>query len=200
MTRDERQEISRLKWIKSKCRGTLEACTGFGKTRCAINCIKTILNKYPNKRILIVVPSSGLKEQWIQTIDNNNLTFNCEIQIINTVIKHKWKCDFLIIDEIHKALAKQMSQVFDCVKYKIILGLTATTKRLDGNEILLNKYCPVFDTISLTEAQVNGWVSKFTEYMVMLDVPNLEEYKKLNHEFQQHFDFLDTSLIKLCLV
>ena len=30
MTRDERQEICRVKWIKSKCRGTIEACTGFG--------------------------------------------------------------------------------------------------------------------------------------------------------------------------
>ena len=39
MTRDERQEIARVKWIKNKCKGTIEACTGFGKTRVAINCI-----------------------------------------------------------------------------------------------------------------------------------------------------------------
>ena len=45
MTRDERQELCRINWIKSKCKGTIEACTGFGKTRCAVNCIKSILNK-----------------------------------------------------------------------------------------------------------------------------------------------------------
>ena len=189
MTRDERQEICRVKWIKSKCRGTIEACTGFGKSRCAINCINTILSKYPNKRILIVVPTTGLKEQWERHVDNYSLTFNCEVQVINTVIKHKWKCDLLIIDEIHRAVADQLSQVFECVKYNLILGLTATIERLDGKEILLKKYCPVCDSVTLVEAQVNGWVSNFTEYMVMLEVHDIEQYKTLNKEFQQHFDF-----------
>lgn len=189
MTRDERQEICRVKWIKSKCRGTIEACTGFGKTRCAINCINTVLTKYPNKKVLIVVPTTGLKEQWEKHIDNYNLTFNCEVQVINTVIKHKWKCDLLIIDEAHRAVADQLSQVFKCVKYNLILGLTATIERLDGKEVLLKKYCPVCDTVTLIEAQINGWVSNFTEYMVMLEVPDIEQYKTLNKEFQQHFDF-----------
>ena len=31
-TRDERQEEARVKWIKSKCKGTFEFATGFGKT------------------------------------------------------------------------------------------------------------------------------------------------------------------------
>lgn len=98
MTRDERQEICRVKWIKNKCRGTIEACTGFGKSRVAINCINTILSKYPNKKVLIVVPTTGLKEQWEKHIYNYGFTFNCEVQVINTVIKHKWKCDLLIVD------------------------------------------------------------------------------------------------------
>lgn len=29
-SRDERQEISRVKWIKNKCCGTIVASTGFG--------------------------------------------------------------------------------------------------------------------------------------------------------------------------
>lgn len=189
MTRDERQEICRVKWIKSKCRGTIEACTGFGKSRVAINCINTILSKYPTKRVLIVVPTTGLKEQWEKHIDNYCLTFNCEVQVINTIIKHDWECDLLILDEVHRAVADQLSQVFKCVKYSLILGLTATVERLDGKEILLKNYCPVCDTVTLIEAQINGWVSKFTEYMVILEVPDIEQYKILNKEFQQHFDF-----------
>ena len=35
VTRDERQEESVKKWIKSKGRGTIVACTGYGKTRVA---------------------------------------------------------------------------------------------------------------------------------------------------------------------
>jgi hypothetical protein len=30
ISRDDRQEESRIKWIKNKCCGTLVACTGFG--------------------------------------------------------------------------------------------------------------------------------------------------------------------------
>lgn len=30
MTRDERQEISRVKWIKNKCNGTIVMPTGVG--------------------------------------------------------------------------------------------------------------------------------------------------------------------------
>ena len=32
MTRDERQELARVKWIKNRCIGTLVQPTGCGKT------------------------------------------------------------------------------------------------------------------------------------------------------------------------
>ena len=40
------------------------------------------------------------------------------------------------------------------VKYKLILGLTATYERLDGREKeVLDLYCPVCDTITLEETK-----------------------------------------------
>lgn len=188
MTRDERQELCRINWIKSKCKGTIEACTGFGKTRCAVNCIKSILNKYPDKKILIVVPTNGLKEQWLTHIENNSLQLNAEVQIINTVIKHEWICDLLILDEIHRCFAEQLSQVFNVVKYKYILGLTATVERLDGKHVLIEKYCPICDRVTLLEAQINGWVSNFKEYQVLLDVDDIDIYKQYNKDFISAFE------------
>ena len=188
MTRDERQELCRINWIKSKCKGTIEACTGFGKTRCAVNCIKSILNKYPDKKILIVVPTNGLKEQWLTHIENNSLQLNAEVQIINTVIKHEWICDLLILDEIHRCFAEQLSQVFNVVKYKYILGLTATVERLDGKHVLIEKYCPICDRVTLLEAQINGWVSNFKEYQVLLDVDDIDIYKQYNKDFVYAFE------------
>lgn len=38
----------------------------------------------------------------------------------------------------------------------MILGLTATLERLDGKEIIIKKYAPVCDTITLNEATQNG--------------------------------------------
>jgi superfamily II DNA or RNA helicase len=68
-TRDERQAESVAKWLKNKGRGTLECCTGYGKTRCAFLIIDKLLSKYPTMRILIVVPTELLKVQWAEQIE-----------------------------------------------------------------------------------------------------------------------------------
>lgn len=190
-SRDARQEKSRVSWIKNKCKGTIEACTGYGKTRVALNCIKSLLNKYPEKKILIVVPTTVLKEQWNVLLSERGLVFNCEVQIINTVIRSEWNCDLLIIDEIHRTASEQFVQIFKCVHYSLILGLTATIERLDGRHVLIKKYCPICDTITLLEAQLNGWISKYTEYQVILDVDDIDIYKKYNKSFNESFDFFD---------
>lgn len=99
MTRTERQQEAVKKWISNKGKGSFEMPTGFGKTRSALTAIKAVLKKYPSLRILVVVPTTTLKEQWTQHIYDNQLDFNAEIQVINTVIKHQWTCDLLVIDK-----------------------------------------------------------------------------------------------------
>ena len=201
MTRDERQKLCRANWIKSKCKGTLECATGFGKTRIALDSIKMVLKKYPQIRVLVVVPTAGLKEQWLGHIEANVLQLNVDVQIINTVIKHDWVCDFLILDEVHRFMAEQMSKVFEVVKYKLILGLTATIERLDGKHALLSEYCPVCDKVSIIECQANGWVSNFTEYQVLLDVDDIDIYKEYNKEFTAAFETFnfDFNLAMSCI-
>lgn len=189
ISRDERQDIARRTWIKNKCCGTMVMPTGFGKTRVAFNCIQTVLKKYPHYRILVVVPTETLKNQWQRTIDEKGLMFNIEVQIINTVIKHNWKCKILVIDEIHRTPSKEFKKIFDKVDYTYILGLTATFERLDGKEVIISKYCPVIDTVTTEEASFNGWVSKFKEYKVLIDVDDIDEYKQYNKEFTEHFEF-----------
>lgn len=65
-------------------------------------------------------------------------------------------CDLLILDEIHGYASDVMSQIFSRVKYSMILGLTATIERLDGKEVIIKKYAPVCDTITMEEALENG--------------------------------------------
>lgn len=189
LTRDERQEECRVKWIKNKCKGTIVASTGFGKTRVGLNCIKSFTNKYPKTKIIIIVPTTALKEQWCSIIDQNGLQFNCTVIVINTAIKNNYECDVLIIDEAHRVPADTFAEVFKTIKYKFILGLTATFERLDGKHELLNKYCPVIDEISLAEAQFQGWISDYKEYQVILEVDDIETYKEFNRQFQVDFEF-----------
>lgn len=97
--------------------------------------------------------------------------------------------------EIHRTPAEVFSQVFDKVKYKMILGLTATFERLDGKHSILEKYCPVCDQITIAEAITNGWVSQYTEYEVLIEV-DLSQYEQYNKEFQMHFEFFNYDFAK----
>ena len=99
MNRTERQQVSIKKWIVAKGKGTIEAATGFGKSRCGLMIIKALLKKYPLFRILVVVPTEALQKQWLGHIEEWGFQLSVDVVIINTVIKHKWTCDLLIIDK-----------------------------------------------------------------------------------------------------
>jgi superfamily II DNA or RNA helicase len=189
MTRTERQRESIKQWINSKGKGSIEAATGFGKTNIGLMTIKALLKKYPQFRILVVVPTTALKNQWQNKIDLEGFSFNAEVQVVNTVIMHEWVCDFIILDECHRFNSDDFSQIFKKVKYKLILGLTATFERLDGKHILMQKYCPIVDNIPFLECLVNGWVSEYKEYQVLINVDDIDYYKSLNKEWIQHFEF-----------
>lgn len=197
MTRTERQQAAVKRWLASKGKGTIVAGTGFGKTRCALMAIKALLKKYPLFRILVVVPTDALQKQWLENINEWGFQLSVEVVIINTCIKNKWQCDLLIIDECHRCGADEFSKVFNCVKYKIILGLTATIERLDGKHLIIQKYCPVVDEIPTLECLVNGWISQYKEYQVLIDVDNIDYYKSLHTEWLKHFEFFQYDFKKV---
>jgi superfamily II DNA or RNA helicase len=193
LTRDERQEIAIKKWIEKQGIGTIVAVTGFGKTRIAIKIIQRYLKKYDTAEFLIVVPTEVLKEQWKTELNKYQLLSFCKVEIINTVIKYNWKCNLLIIDEAHRCASPEFRKVFTCVNYDRLLCLTATIKRLDGLEKVVEYYAPVCDEISMAESLSNNWVSEYQEYKVLLDV-DLTEYQKIHTEFLKHFSFFDYNL------
>lgn len=187
--RTARQKQCIKEWLKNKLHGTVVAPTGVGKTRIGLLAIQLLKNKFSNLKILVVVPTEVLQSQWEAQLDEWGLSFNCEVQVINTVIKHNWQCDMLVLDECHRYAASTFKEVFERVDYKYVLGLTATFERLDGKEEIIKKYCPVCDEIYLEEALFNNWISQYKEYMVLLNVDNIEEYQQYNREFSEAFGF-----------
>jgi superfamily II DNA or RNA helicase len=124
-------------------------------------------------------------------LDNWGFSFNCEVQVINTVITRQWTCDLLIIDEIHRSGALELSKVFEKVDYKLILGLTATFERLDGRHELINKYCPICDTVPIAECLINRWVAPYKEYLVLINVDDLDTYNTYNKEFTECYEYFN---------
>lgn len=99
MTRSERQEECVQKWVNAKCRGSLELATGFGKTKTALDAISKFLAKNPGRCILVSVPTDEIKRQWLKGLADRGLFMNVQVEIINSIIKHDWIVDMLVIDK-----------------------------------------------------------------------------------------------------
>jgi len=193
MTRTERQQLAIEKWIGAGGQNTIVAFTGFGKTRIATNLSVRFINKYPDVKIMIVVPTQVLKEQWELELIKCGIEKNHKVEIINTVIKYNWDCDLMIVDEAHRCGSIEFRKVFTCVNYHKLLCLTATAQRIDGLEKVMEFYAPICDEITLEEGLKNDWVSEYQEYKVLLDV-DLTEYEKIHTEFLKHFSFFNYDL------
>ena len=189
MTRDERQDLVINKWKAAGCRSTVVANTGFGKTRTALKAMQRVLNKAPTAIIVVIVPTKILKDQWIKQLNEWNIT--ATVMVINTAAKKPFYCNFLVLDEAHKYNSVYFSKVFENCNPKLILGLTATYERLDSREKeIMDKYCPVCDTITLEESVNNGWTAPYTLYKVVLDV-DTSAYVQANTAFMNHFAFFN---------
>lgn len=188
LTRTDRQKLGIKKWIAANCHATLCYATGVGKTRTAIMAIFLLLKQNPDAYIIISVPTQYLKDQWIAELEKYSLVNNCDVIIVNTIIKHQYTCDLLIIDECHRIASNCFKEIFNAIKYKMVLCLTATLERLDGKEVIIKQQAPVCDIITLKEATQNGWISPVKNYLVLLNV-DLTEYKELDRKFNSYFAF-----------
>jgi superfamily II DNA or RNA helicase len=149
----------------------------------------------------VVVPTEYLKIQWSQELSKQGFFNEVHVEIINSAIKKDDKIDFLVLDEAHRIPSDTFYAIFNERKPSIVLGLSATFSRLDGRHVLLNKFCPVCDTIEIEEAVKNKWLSPYKEYKVVLDVDDIEVYREHNRQFIEAFGFFnfDFHLAMKCL-
>ena len=178
-SRSKKQWDCVIKWLENLYKGTIVACTGFGKTRIAMHIIRLLKRNKPERSVVIVVPSHQLKQQWEKGLKKLSLDNNVHVWIVNTLINQsKIECDLLILDEVHRIPAPTFSKTFKVVSYKFILGLTATLRRSDGKHKVIEKKAPVLERIPLREARKNGWVSNYRHYNLYVE---MSEDTKLNY-------------------
>lgn len=56
--------------------------------------------------------------------------------------------------------------------------------------LLIEKYAPICDRITIQEAEQNGWVSPHKEYVVLLNV-DLTEYNEWTRKFNSYFSYMN---------
>lgn len=186
MDRTSRQKLGIKRWLDSGGIGSWAYATGVGKGFTSCMLIKALYKKNPNLSVLIAVPTQVLKEQWIRELAKNQLFSICKVEIFNTIEKQQYTVDLFIVDECHLSASEGHIKMYEIVKYRYLLGLSATWERLDGREILLEKYTYVCDRIGIEEAAANNWLSEYRNYKVLLDV-DLKQYNDWNQKFQSLF-------------
>lgn len=182
----EKQRSILRTWSANHCAGTLQACTGFGKTYTAILAIKALNLQQPGEKTLVIVPTIHLKGQWEEQVAELD---NVRVMVINSAVKETHDVNLLVLDEIHNYATNVFGAVFQQVSYKKILGLTATITRQDGNDYLLRQKAPIVATVTLEEALGAGYVSPFRvlNVPVYLNDNDRDEYQKLSKQFSYYF-------------
>lgn len=196
ISRDERQAQAIKAWAKANGRATIVAATGVGKTFISMRIIDKLKQSNPNLHTIVLVPTTTLQEQWISELDEQGLLLNTEVFVMMGASKKHYVCDLLVLDECHRVNSEVLSANLVNTQFRYILGLTATFERLDGRHEILAKYAPVCDTITMEDALLNGWVAKYKDYVVVIDVPDIDTYNNYNSEFNKAYEFFNWDFSK----
>ncbi|MBS4197091.1 DUF3427 domain-containing protein [Lederbergia citri] len=181
-----------------RMRNLVVAATGVGKTVISAFDFKRFLNERPNAKLLFIAHREEILRQSLMTFryilkdmnfgelfvgSSRPNSFNhlfMSIQSWNS--KKMWVntssdfYDFIIVDEFHHAAAPSYRALIDYYRPVILLGLTATPERMDGQNVLTYFDDTIASEMRLTEAIDRKLLSPF-HYFCVTDTVNLEDIK-----------------------
>lgn len=138
------------RWVAYERRGILEVTTGAGKTICAIGCIEDFWRSCRSGRVIILVPSIALADQWYANLETHLPSTEGGIEVYGAGMKpagpgrvnimvintgREWAPriagefpTFLIADECHKYASPANARALTG-RHLATLGLSATPRR-----------------------------------------------------------------------
>jgi superfamily II DNA or RNA helicase len=176
-------------WARNKFRGTIIAGTGFGKSKCGILATDHVLNNNPSAKILILVPTTQLQDQWKDEFHKWNLSEcldNVELLCYQSAYKLQGeKYDLVICDEIHLGLSTEYRKFFQNNAFDKLLCMTATLPEEPEYQQKLHILAPTVYKISLDQCVALGIVSPYEIYCfpVTLTTQERADYLTINNRF-----------------
>lgn len=192
----EKLEAERV--LHHRFKNLVVAATGTGKTVISAFDYKAFAQKSSRARLLFIAHRKEILTQalatfrgilrennfgdlWVDGMMPDNFdhvfasvqTFNSQV---STLKVEKDYYDYIIIDEVHHIAAKSYRPVLDRFQPKILLGLTATPERMDGEDIL-SDFCDVIAAeIRLPEALDKKLLCPFQYFGITdtVDLSNLQ--------------------------
>lgn len=182
-------------------RSVIEMCTGSGKTLVAIMAIEAVVKKFPDAKILIIVPTEIIRDRIFpddfKKFGKSYLLKYCTIECIQTV--YKWlntNWTFVVADECHNYLPGYNKTSYEYFKFfennvfEYFLGLSATID--ESLKLFQNKLGPTVYRYTISQAAKDGVVSafKFVNYAVSLT----EEEDKALKTIQRNYNYYEMLL------
>ncbi|MGV8994518.1 MAG: DUF3427 domain-containing protein [Flavobacterium sp.] len=192
----EKLEVERT--IHNRFKNLLVAATGTGKTVISAFDYKNFRDNNKASRILFVAHRKEILQQAKATfqgvlkdnnfgelmvdglIPSNNEYVFASVQSLNNRLKDiklsPEYYDFIIIDEVHHISASSYRPILNYFKPTVLLGLTATPERMDGENILEDFCNRIAAEIRLPEALNKKLLSPF-QYFGITDSIDLSKVK-----------------------
>lgn len=191
----EKLEVERS--VHNRYRNLIVAATGTGKTVISAFDYKTFRNNNKSSRLLFVAHRKEILQQakatfqgvlkdnnfgdlWVDGIEpSSNEYLFVSVQTLNSRLKDLTLTpeyfDFIILDEAHHGSASSYRPFLNYFKPKILLGLTATPERMDGENILEDFCNRIAAEIRLPEALNKKLLSPFQYFGITdsIDLTNV---------------------------
>lgn len=180
----ERLQVERE--VRGRWRNLVVAATGTGKTVMAASDYKAFAESHERARLLFIAHREEILRQSLLTFrqvlcdynfgemwyggeeaSNYEFVFASKDTLNNRLDGlqlPKDYYDYIIIDEVHHAAASSYRKILDYFKPKILLGLTATPERMDGEDITQDFDGAISAEIRLDDALNKGLLAPFHYY------------------------------------
>lgn len=187
--KSEIQEKAINAFLSSKNqRATIALAVGMGKTKCAIEIIKTFRKHNENCKILF----SGARQIYINNFKDELRNWNCEEKnitfICNKSLKnYNDKFDLIIIDEMHKEqdlILDNCRRLININPKVAVLGLTGTP----SNTHPIHQYFPICYSYLINNAIDNSILNEFN--MVVIKYKMTQEERSI---YNYHYNNYQTA-------
>jgi superfamily II DNA or RNA helicase len=180
-------------WKEANYKGSIFACTGFGKTRVGIVAICEHIRRNNNEKWLVLVPTINLITQWGKEAKKWGYGKEWELGVTCICYQsaHKYYGNHyhgIVADEVHMGLSENYRNLFKMTSFAKILCLTATPPEEKEYRIFLNSIAPVCYTMELERAVKEKLVSPYTIYCIKAPMTDDErqKYIKANNMFVRY--------------
>lgn len=114
--------------------------TGSGKSQIAIEDIRSLYEEGKIKRVLIMVPTKAIREDWEKRLKGFPKALQIKVELYNRTFlsRHELSVDYydyILFDEAQHAQAANCSKTLQYFTPKYLIGLTATPERLDQKKL-----------------------------------------------------------------